>query len=160
MVPGTLEAAIRQSTTSFSSKSHSPPPPHVFLYLPCCAGRFGSSPVPPPAQEPVLFATSIADNIAYGREGATQEEARWLYDRSAVVCLVQWCCPFCCSRASYSMWTNIGCCHNRTVACGQFVIFLVSASCLSRQQLSASTLDVGCLMHDKPLAKPTQEVLR
>ncbi len=26
------------------------------------------------SQEPVLFATTIAENIAYGREGATQHE--------------------------------------------------------------------------------------
>lgn len=35
-------------------------------------------PPPPPLrlQEPVLFATSIADNIAYGREGSTKLEVR------------------------------------------------------------------------------------
>lgn len=36
-------------------------------------------------QEPVLFATSIADNIAYGRDGATREEASWLYDAVVVL---------------------------------------------------------------------------
>ncbi|CAN0167487.1 unnamed protein product, partial [Laminaria digitata] len=32
------------------------------------------------ASEPVLFATSIADNIGYGRDGATMEEVSWLVD--------------------------------------------------------------------------------
>lgn len=48
--------------------------PHAFPYRLLPATSWCTPGIILPRQEPILFATSIADNIAYGSEHATREE--------------------------------------------------------------------------------------